>query len=95
IHGTNNDRTVGRANSSGCFRLTNEHVVHLASIAKVGPMVRVLKAYTGGVSENAPLSSLFSFASSETPAEPPASAKRKTPPAKKPANVPIKKVASE
>ena len=30
IHGTNNDRTVGRANSSGCFRLTNEHVVHLA-----------------------------------------------------------------
>ena len=36
IHGTNNDRTVGRANSSGCFRLTNEHVVHLASIAKVG-----------------------------------------------------------
>ncbi len=40
IHGTNNDRTVGRANSSGCFRLTNEHVVHLARIAKVGAKVK-------------------------------------------------------
>ncbi|MEQ1616332.1 MAG: L,D-transpeptidase, partial [Hyphomicrobiaceae bacterium] len=47
IHGTNNDRTVGRANSSGCFRLTNEHVVHLASIAKVGTKVSVLQAYSG------------------------------------------------
>jgi len=61
IHGTNNDRSVGRANSSGCFRLTNEHVVHLASIAKVGAKVRVLQAYAGGVSETAPLWSLFSF----------------------------------
>ena len=61
IHGTNNDRSVGRANSSGCFRLTNEHVVHLASIAKVGAKVKVLQTYAGGVSETAPLSSLFSF----------------------------------
>jgi lipoprotein-anchoring transpeptidase ErfK/SrfK len=60
IHGTNNDRSVGRPNSSGCFRMTNEHVVHLASIAKVGAKVRVLQAYVGGVSETAPLSSLFS-----------------------------------
>jgi lipoprotein-anchoring transpeptidase ErfK/SrfK len=59
IHGTNNDRTVGRANSSGCFRLSNEHVVHLASIAKVGTKVKVLQAYTGGVSQNAPISSIF------------------------------------
>ncbi len=65
IHGTNNERTIGRANSSGCFRLTNEHVVHLASIAKVGAKVKVLKSYAGGVSENAPLSSLFSFASND------------------------------
>jgi lipoprotein-anchoring transpeptidase ErfK/SrfK len=61
IHGTNNDRTVGRANSSGCFRLTNEHVVHLASIAKVGTKVRVLKSYAGGVSQSPPISSLFDF----------------------------------
>lgn len=65
IHGTNNDRTVGRANSSGCFRLTNEHVVHLASIAKVGTKVTVLQAYSGGVSESAPLSSLFDIFGSE------------------------------
>ncbi len=65
IHGTNNDNTVGRANSSGCFRLTNEHVVHLASIAKTGTKVKVLNAYSGSVSENAPLSSLFDFLSPE------------------------------
>ncbi len=68
IHGTNNDRTVGRANSSGCFRLTNEHVVHLASIAKAGTKVKVLKAYIGTVSENAPLSSLFDFGWGDEPA---------------------------
>ncbi|MBR2535475.1 MAG: L,D-transpeptidase [Hyphomicrobium sp.] len=81
IHGTNNDRTVGRANSSGCFRLTNEHVVHLASIAKVGTKVSVLQAYSGGVSENAPLSSLFDwFGSDPEPAKP---VKAKKPVAKK------------
>ena len=82
IHGTNNDRTVGRANSSGCFRLTNEHVVHLASIAKVGAKVRVLQAYAGGVSENAPLSSLFSFWPAE-PAKPAAPRKAAKPAVKK------------
>jgi lipoprotein-anchoring transpeptidase ErfK/SrfK len=82
IHGTNNDRTVGRANSSGCFRLKNEHVVHLASIAKVGTKVKVLQAYNGGVSANAPISSLFSFgADEEKPAAQPAKAKPKPKPA--------------
>jgi len=91
IHGTNNDRTVGRANSSGCFRLTNEHVVHLASIAKVGTKVKVLQAYTGGVSQSAPVSSLFSFwgSSEEKPAAPPAKAKPK--PAAKSAAAPAAK----
>ena len=82
IHGTNNDRTVGRANSSGCFRLTNEHVVHLASIAKVGAKVRVLQAYAGGVSETAPLSSLFSFWGGE-PSKPAAPHKAARPVVKK------------
>ena len=81
IHGTNNDRTVGRANSSGCFRLTNEHVVHLASIAKVGTKVSVLQDYSGGVSENMPLTALFDiFGSDQAPAKP---AKAKKPAAKK------------
>jgi lipoprotein-anchoring transpeptidase ErfK/SrfK len=82
IHGTNNDRTVGRANSSGCFRLTNEHIVHLATIAKVGAKVRVLQNYGGSVSETAPLSSLFSFWDSE-PAKPAAPPKAARPVGKK------------
>ena len=90
IHGTNNDRTVGRANSSGCFRLTNEHVVHLASIAKVGTKVKVLQAYNGGVSQSAPLSSLFSFASAGSAASAPTGTKAKKPVARKVAAVPVK-----
>ena len=68
IHGTNNDRSIGRANSSGCFRLTNAHVIHLSSLAKVGTKVTVVASYSG-VSESAPISSLFSAfsASDETP----------------------------
>jgi lipoprotein-anchoring transpeptidase ErfK/SrfK len=58
IHGTNNDRTIGRASSSGCFRLTNRHVIHLASLARVGTSVRVVSSYAG-VSDSAPVSSLF------------------------------------
>jgi hypothetical protein len=93
IHGTNNDRTVGRANSSGCFRLTNEHVVHLASIAKVGATVQVMQSYAGGVSPNAPLSSLFGFLSPETPSKSAKPEKKKKPAvAKKPAASPAKAV---
>ena len=101
IHGTNNDRSVGRANSSGCFRLTNEHVVHLASIAKVGAKVRVLQSYTGSVSQNAPLSSLFDFGffSSEPSPAPVKSVKPKKPAAAKSAPPPpaatTKKAAAE
>jgi lipoprotein-anchoring transpeptidase ErfK/SrfK len=90
IHGTNNDRTVGRANSSGCFRLTNEHVVHLASIAKVGAKVTVLQSYTGGVSENAPLSSLFDFdLFGSEPAPAPAGKPKKPAAAKKATGTPV------
>lgn len=86
IHGTNNERTVGRANSSGCFRLSNEHVVHLASIAKVGTTVKVLEAFNGTVSETPPLSSLFDFFSPEPEPAPKKKAKpKKTAQAKKPA----------
>jgi lipoprotein-anchoring transpeptidase ErfK/SrfK len=96
IHGTNNDRRIGQASSSGCFRMRNEHVVHLATIAKVGTKVRVLQAYGGVVSQNAPLSSLFSFGSDEPkPAAPVAKAKPKKPAAAKAAAVvPAKAVAA-
>lgn len=42
IHGTNDAKTIGLAASSGCFRMLNEHVVHLATLAKVGTVVKVL-----------------------------------------------------
>lgn len=76
IHGTNNERSIGRANSSGCFRLTNAHVTHLATLAHVGTKVSVVKSYAK-VSTSAPLSSLFSgFASADEPA--PATPAKKT-----------------
>ena len=75
IHGTNNDRTIGRASSSGCFRLTNRHVVHLATLARVGTPVRVVSSYAG-VSDGAPLTSLFSFGTAEAAAPPPVPAKK-------------------
>jgi lipoprotein-anchoring transpeptidase ErfK/SrfK len=59
IHGTNNDRSIGRASSSGCFRMMNQHVVHLATLARVGTTVRVVSSYAGA-SQSAPLPSLFS-----------------------------------
>ncbi len=59
IHGTNNARSIGRASSSGCFRMMNKHVVHLASLARVGTKVRVVSSYSG-VSTAAPMTSLFS-----------------------------------
>ena len=42
IHGTDNERTIGRASSSGCFRMTNGHVVDLASRVSTGTTVIVL-----------------------------------------------------
>jgi lipoprotein-anchoring transpeptidase ErfK/SrfK len=59
IHGTNNERSIGKASSSGCFRMMNEHVTHLATLAHVGTTVRVVTNYSG-VSESMPLSNLFS-----------------------------------
>lgn len=42
IHGTNDSRSIGYAASSGCFRMMNAHVTHLAGIAGVGTTVHVL-----------------------------------------------------
>ena len=43
IHGTDNERTIGRASSSGCFRMRNGHVVDLAERVGIGTTVVVLK----------------------------------------------------
>ena len=44
IHGTNDVKSIGQAQSSGCFRMLNAAVVHLASIAEVGTIVAVVDA---------------------------------------------------
>ena len=51
IHGTNDSRTIGQAASSGCFRMLNAHVIHLAGLVKIGTTVKVVNHWTtdGGV----------------------------------------------
>ena len=41
IHGSNEEETIGEANSSGCFRMTNADVIDLYSRVKVGSTVVV------------------------------------------------------
>ena len=52
IHGTNNRKSIGRAASSGCFRMLNGHVVHLAGIAKVGTKVVVMKRLPSAIAQS-------------------------------------------
>lgn len=47
IHGTNDPKSIGRASSSGCFRMMNKHVMHLSSLAGIGTLVRVVAKYSG------------------------------------------------
>jgi lipoprotein-anchoring transpeptidase ErfK/SrfK len=42
IHGTNDVKSIGQAQSSGCFRMLNSAVLHLASIAEIGTPVSVV-----------------------------------------------------
>jgi lipoprotein-anchoring transpeptidase ErfK/SrfK len=42
IHGTNDVKSIGQAQSSGCFRMHNPAVLHLASLADVGTPVAVV-----------------------------------------------------
>lgn len=51
IHGTNNPKSIGQAASSGCFRMLNAHVLHLAEIVEVGAEVHVLKQLPRTVAE--------------------------------------------
>ena len=43
IHGTNDSKSIGSASSSGCFRMHNEHVVHLAQHVNASTVVYVMK----------------------------------------------------
>lgn len=42
IHGTNDASSIGTAASSGCIRMHNGHVVHLAKLVSVGTKVQVI-----------------------------------------------------
>ncbi len=42
IHGTNNPASIGRAASSGCFRMLNGHIIDLASRVEIGTTVTVV-----------------------------------------------------
>jgi hypothetical protein len=53
IHGTNDVASIGHAQSSGCFRMLNSGVLHLASIANVGTQVTVVKSLTSTPSVSA------------------------------------------
>ena len=48
IHGTNDAKSIGRAQSSGCFRMLNPAALHLASLADIGTRVVVVGSLPGG-----------------------------------------------
>jgi lipoprotein-anchoring transpeptidase ErfK/SrfK len=50
IHGTNEVSSIGTAASSGCIRMTNGNVTHLAAMAGIGTTVYVLKRLPPGMS---------------------------------------------
>jgi len=53
IHGTNEPKSIGRAESSGCFRMLNENVLHLASLVRVGTEVTVVRSLDGKIASAA------------------------------------------
>lgn len=48
IHGTNDARSIGRAQSSGCFRMMNAAAVHLAQQTQIGTPVSVVQSLPRG-----------------------------------------------
>lgn len=54
IHGTNDPKTIGRAASSGCFRMMNKHVLHLSGLVDVGTPVHVVRKWRGPETSGAP-----------------------------------------
>jgi lipoprotein-anchoring transpeptidase ErfK/SrfK len=54
IHGTNEPKSIGRAESSGCFRMLNAHVLHLAELVKPGTPVTVVGSLAPKVAASEP-----------------------------------------
>ena len=53
IHGTNDAKSIGTAASSGCIRMTNGNVTHLANLAGVGTTVHVLNKLPSNIAKAA------------------------------------------
>ncbi|RUO98111.1 L,D-transpeptidase [Hyphomicrobium sp.] len=53
IHGTNEPKSIGTAASSGCFRMMNENVLHLASLVHVGTEVTIVRSLGGRIASSA------------------------------------------
>lgn len=68
IHGTNDANSIGRAASSGCFRMLNGHVIDLASRVEVGTPVQVVSRLPGDLERI--------VASQVAPPSPPPTARR-------------------
>jgi L,D-transpeptidase catalytic domain len=77
IHGTNEPGSIGSASSSGCIRMHNEHVVHLAGMVSSSTTVYVMKRLPKGGTIMPP--------AQYKPPQPPAEA---APPAAEPAPAP-------
>ncbi len=54
IHGTNDSESIGEAASSGCFRMHNAHVVHLAGLVNGNTTVYVVSRVTKQILTKAP-----------------------------------------
>ena len=44
IHGTNDPKSIGRAASSGCFRMLNGHIIDLSNRVELGVTVQVIRS---------------------------------------------------
>jgi lipoprotein-anchoring transpeptidase ErfK/SrfK len=94
IHGTNEPGSIGSASSSGCIRMHNEHVVHLASMVSSSTTVYVMKRLPKGGTIMPPAQYKPPQVEQQPPAEaatpPPAEAApaEPAPPAETPAEVP-------
>jgi lipoprotein-anchoring transpeptidase ErfK/SrfK len=77
IHGTNDVKSIGQAQSSGCFRMLNAAVLHLASLAEVGTAVSVVASLPArqqiGRAPEAPVASGGQTQAASAPATPPTS----------------------
>ena len=68
IHGTNDPKSIGKAESSGCFRMLNANVLHLASLVEIGTPVAVVRSLgRAPVIASAPPPRLYQPAPSERP----------------------------